>query len=187
MTCDVVFFFGRIVEFFIYMSVGTHLTACIWFMLACSSLSLGAYDPHVCEVDSWALQFKHNALSEFEATVINCDMILWNSLFPFPFFPFSPLLPSSSPPLPTAHYSVLYQYTVSLYWATATTTTVGYGDIRAHTHQERAYATVIMVYGVVAYGYLIASVAANMVNADAGRAQYRAKLSAIKAYLKVGQ
>lgn len=74
---------------------------------------------------------------------------------------------------------------MSLYWATATTTTVGYGDIRAHTHTERMYATVIMVYGVVAYGYLIASVAANLVNADAGRAQYQAKLITVKSYLKV--
>lgn len=85
----------------------------------------------------------------------------------------------------TAQYSVLYQYVVSLYWATATTTTVGYGDIRAHTHLERAYATVIMVCGVVAYGYLTASVTASLVNADAGRAHYRAKLKAIKSYLQV--
>lgn len=42
-----------------------------------------------------------------------------------------------------------------------------------------------MVYGVVAYGYLTASVAASMVNADAGRAQYQAKLKAIKSYLQV--
>ena len=72
-----------------------------------------------------------------------------------------------------------------LYWATATTTTVGYGDIRSHTHLERIYSTLVMLFGVVAYGYLAASVTANLVNADSARAQYQAKLSAIKAYLRV--
>ena len=33
-------------------------------------------------------------------------------------------------------YSSAYKYVVSLYWATATTTTVGYGDIRAYTDLE---------------------------------------------------
>lgn len=74
---------------------------------------------------------------------------------------------------------------MSLYWATSTTTTVGYGDIHAHTNMERAYASAIMVFGVVAYGYLIASVAASLVNADSARALHQSKLKAVKSYLKV--
>ena len=85
----------------------------------------------------------------------------------------------------TGNYSVPYQYTVSLYWATATTTTVGYGDISAHTDLERIYAILVMIVGVVAYGYIIASVAASLANADSGRAQYQDKLMAVKAYMKV--
>ena len=81
--------------------------------------------------------------------------------------------------------SFMHQYFVSLYWATATTTTVGYGDIRAHTHLERAYASLVMLFGVVAYGYLAASVTANLMSADSARAQYQAKLQAVKAYLRV--
>ena len=62
---------------------------------------------------------------------------------------------------------------------------MGYGDIYAHTDLERVYATVVMIVGVVAYGYIIASVAASLANADSGRAQYQDKLKAVKAYMKV--
>ena len=74
---------------------------------------------------------------------------------------------------------------MSLYWATATTTTVGYGDISAHTDPERAYATFVMMIGVLSYGYIIASVAASLASAGSARAQYQDKLKAIKDYLKV--
>lgn len=41
-----------------------------------------------------------------------------------------------------------------------------------------------MVLGIVFYGTIIANVAASLVNADAGRAQYQEKLEAVKSYLK---
>ena len=44
------------VKFAAYMLVGTHLTACVWFLLACSSLSNDFSDPHTCNVNSWALK-----------------------------------------------------------------------------------------------------------------------------------
>ena len=42
-----------------------------------------------------------------------------------------------------------------------------------------------MVLGVVAYGYIIASVAASLANADSARAQYQEKLKAVKSYMAV--
>lgn len=42
-----------------------------------------------------------------------------------------------------------------------------------------------MVLGVVAYGYIVASVAASLANADSARAQYQEKLKAVKSYMAV--
>ena len=50
-----------------YMAVGTHWTACGWFLIACSSLSIGAMDPHTCNVGSWALKFSDVPLSKFRS------------------------------------------------------------------------------------------------------------------------
>ena len=47
------------------------------------------------------------------------------------------------------------------------------------------YAVVVMILGVLAYGYIIASVAASLANADSGRAQYQEKLEGIKSFMRV--
>ena len=44
-----------------------------------------------------------------------------------------------------------------------------------------------MVLGVLAYGYIIASVAASLANADSARAQYQEKLEGIKSFMDVCQ
>lgn len=52
-------------------------------------------------------------------------------------------------------------------------------------HTQRAYAVLVMVLGVLAYGYIIASVAASLANADSARAQYQEKLKGIKSFMDV--
>jgi len=42
-----------------------------------------------------------------------------------------------------------------------------------------------MIVGIVFYGFIIASVAAGLANADAQRARYQERLDAIKTFLKV--
>jgi len=42
-----------------------------------------------------------------------------------------------------------------------------------------------MIFGIVFYGYIIASVAAGLANADAQRARYQERLETIKTFLKV--
>ena len=42
-----------------------------------------------------------------------------------------------------------------------------------------------MIIGIVFYGFIIASVAAGLANADAQRARYQERLDAIKTFLKV--
>ena len=45
----------------------------------------------------------------------------------------------------------------------------------------------VMVLGVLAYGYIVASVAASLANADSGRAQYQEKLEGIKSFMRVSE
>lgn len=49
------------------------------------------------------------------------------------------------------------RYWSSGYWAMATLTTVGYGDIGAHTSTELAYACFVMMCGVTWYAYVVSS------------------------------
>lgn len=47
------------------------------------------------------------------------------------------------------------------------------------------FALTVMVLGIVCYGYVVASVAAALANADAQRARYREKLDAIRTFMDV--
>ncbi|XP_032231588.2 uncharacterized protein LOC5507177 [Nematostella vectensis] len=78
---------------------------------------------------------------------------------------------------------VFKKYLLSFYWAAATCASVGYGDIRSYQVSEMAYSFVFMIFGIVFYGYIVASVAAGLANADAQRARFQERLTTIGHFL----
>lgn len=61
------------------------------------------------------------------------------------------------------------EYIISLYWAAATMTSTGYGDISANTTLGRFIALVAMLFGLLLYGYCLSSIAATLANKDTPR------------------
>ncbi|XP_048580862.1 uncharacterized protein LOC5507189 isoform X3 [Nematostella vectensis] len=79
---------------------------------------------------------------------------------------------------------VFERYLISFYWAAATCASVGYGDIRSYQVSEMTYSFFFIVIGIVFYGYIVASVAAGLANADAQRARFQERLDSIKDFLQ---
>jgi hypothetical protein len=75
------------------------------------------------------------------------------------------------------------QYLDSLYWAVATITSTGYGDVRAHSVEERAIASVTIVFGRLMVGYIMGAMASFLVNLDSQRVRYAEKLTSISVYM----
>ncbi len=65
--------------------------------------------------------------------------------------------------------SPLSEYIVALYYAVATMTSTGYGDIHAYTSIGRGFSLTAMLIGLLLYGYCLASMAATLANLDAPR------------------
>lgn len=53
---------------------------------------------------------------------------------------------------------VIDVYAASLYWAVATMSTVGYGDITPQTTRERMVTVVIMIFSSIVFGFLLSSI-----------------------------
>ena len=58
---------------------------------------------------------------------------------------------------------------VSLYWAVATLTSTGYGEINAISVPGMVVALVTMLIGILLFGYAVALMAATLANGDSAR------------------
>ena len=75
------------------------------------------------------------------------------------------------------------KYTSSLYWAIATLTGVGYGDISARTTSERIIAIIASIGGSTVFGFIIGNIATIMEAVDARGTQYRRRMADVKNYM----
>ena len=79
--------------------------------------------------------------------------------------------------------SIGTRYLNAIYWAVATMTTVGYGDIHAKSDTEMVFSLFAMAIGGIFYGYLIANIS-NLVNTqNQNDRRYVEKMNEIRAYV----
>ena len=45
------------IKFAVYMFIGTHWTACLWYFIACPSIHMAAWESHTCGEDTWAYRY----------------------------------------------------------------------------------------------------------------------------------
>lgn len=69
------------------------------------------------------------------------------------------------------------KYIYSLYWAFATMTTVGYGDIHPNTPRERSLTLITMLVSCVVYAYTIGSIGNLVSRHNMYAAQYKEKMT----------
>ena len=74
-------------------------------------------------------------------------------------------------------------YVTSIYWAFATTTTVGYGDITAGTLMEKSWAMVVMAGGNILSAFIMGTLAAGLSRALEEKNERSKKFEAVVAYL----
>lgn len=65
-----------------------------------------------------------------------------------------------------------------MYWAVATLTTVGYGDVVGSTDLERIFSICWMIFGVVLYGFTIGSLTSILIRINSKNSELLVKLNA---------
>ena len=94
----------------------------------------------------------------------------------------------SRSPLTSYHYEQdcdkLRLYLISVYWAFATLTTVGYGDISASTTAELIVATSTMYIGTCVLGFVVGNVTTIVMEEDRDATQLRERVAELGAYMR---
>ena len=73
-------------------------------------------------------------------------------------------------------------YLYSFYWAIATISTVGFGDIRAYSSRERIFSICWMCIGVGFYSYTVGALSAIMSNENAYKENLQDKYAFLNSY-----
>jgi len=76
------------------------------------------------------------------------------------------------------------RYVAALYWSVMTLTTVGYGDVHAHTTIERLYAMICMMLGAFLFAYLLGNMQHLLSNFDDNAANIQAQKDQINAWMR---
>lgn len=75
------------------------------------------------------------------------------------------------------------RWLASVYWALATTTTIGYGDVVAVTKWELIISSVCMLFGGFQFGYLISQVSNILVTWNHNKQKFRRKMQNLNALM----
>ena len=75
-------------------------------------------------------------------------------------------------------------YLTSFYWAITTLTTVGFGEINAHTPMEMLLAMIWMLFGVGFYSFMMGSLSSMMTGMDADTAFLESRLKTVDLFAK---
>ena len=78
--------------------------------------------------------------------------------------------------------SIAKQYTIAIYWAFYTLTTVGFGDVTVGTTTERIFAIVWMIVGVAFYSYAIGNMTSMIASLDSMNEELTQKMQVLKEF-----
>ena len=75
-------------------------------------------------------------------------------------------------------------YTVALYWAVMTMSTIGYGDVQPQSTLERCYVIACMVVGASVYEYMVGAVCGIVAAMDPDAKEFYGDMDTLNLYVK---
>jgi hypothetical protein len=132
----------------------SHFSACFWYMAGVSGL------PEGCTDKPWTC----DAEGEYWAWFLTID---WND-----------------PAWRSDGDNRLLLYIHSIYFAMATMTTVGYGDIHPISKEEKQFAVVMLLIAIIAFSACVGSITELVKTMNASKGLYRSQMTDLARYIR---
>lgn len=157
--------FARLAYIAVLQLVITHTLGCIWYIIGkCDVASRDAREDVIC-VSSFGLDddLAYFAASGADGYSSRCT---WLELYDM------------------RRGTNVEKYVAAVYWAFSTLTTVGYGDIKASTNDERRFAMIVMLTGVSWYAYIVSTTSSIMATFEWESNRIRERMLKVSGFLR---
>ena len=77
----------------------------------------------------------------------------------------------------------MQKYVACLYWALATVSTIGYGDVLPVNHHERTFSVFVALIGVIIFAFAMGNITTLLASTQGARLRFDDKLRAVAEYL----
>ncbi|XP_037085638.1 uncharacterized protein LOC119106145 [Pollicipes pollicipes] len=147
----------KVIKHLWFLGMYVHILACFWAYLACPTSAPYAITSPAPAGRALNIQVRNH--SQFLKAHHNCRAISWYTMSNF-----------------TQSDNAQDLYILSVLFTLEMLAAVGSGDLTPQTRSEYILSIVLMIHGVVFFGYIIASMTASLVNADTTRARFNERM-----------
>lgn len=162
----------------IVIALFSHIVACMWYMIGSSDqIGWSSQDQtEVVRIPGWVER-------KFRCGGAQTDAFSGGTALQDEYIVDPEMTKEEHPTWCEVNDHLSSRYIMSAYWALMTISTVGYGDITAHTDTEIVFSFIVMLFGAIIFAMITGTIASRMMAQKGAVQVYNTKMDEVRQFL----